>query len=167
MSHNQLVFLYLCPLTLLPVLLCVLHFHICLGTDLDTIRACFSEKEKELSIAVAKVEALTRQLEELRRGRRGFVGLAAPQDGGNQQQPPQHATVTRELEKLRRELMVSVLVSVISGSNCHRLTYFHANYSPHIKVMLLLHILSSLLSTTCSVSQSTFTTAGRTFAPPA
>lgn len=76
-----------------------------LGTDLDTIRACFSEKEKELSIAVSKVEALTRQLEELRRGRRGF-GLTAPQDGSNQQPP--HTTVTRELEKLRRELMVSV-----------------------------------------------------------
>lgn len=93
--------------------------YICLGTDLDTIRACFSEKEKELSIAVAKVEALTRQLEELRRGRRGFVGLAAPQDGGNQQQPPQHTTVTRELEKLRRELMVSGACVGHKWINCH------------------------------------------------
>jgi apoptosis-stimulating of p53 protein 1 len=59
-----------------------------------------------LSIAVAKVEALTRQLEELRRGRRGF-GLT-PQDATNQQQQQQpHSSVTRELEKLRRELMVS------------------------------------------------------------
>lgn len=36
------------------------------GNDLDSIRALFSEKEKELSLAVAKVEALTKQLEELR-----------------------------------------------------------------------------------------------------
>jgi hypothetical protein len=72
------------------------------GNDLDSIRALFSEKEKELSLAVAKVEALTRQLEELRRDRRG---LSLINNNGNNQQPPSQAA--RELEKLRRELMVS------------------------------------------------------------
>lgn len=71
------------------------------GNDLDSIRALFSEKEKELSLAVAKVEALTRQLEELRRDRRG---LSLITNNGNNQQPPSPAA--RELEKLRRELMV-------------------------------------------------------------
>jgi apoptosis-stimulating of p53 protein 1 len=75
---------------------------------LDSIRALFSEKEKELSLAVAKVEALTRQLEELRRDRRGLSLIAnngSQQQQQQQQQPPSQAA--RELEKLRRELMVS------------------------------------------------------------
>jgi apoptosis-stimulating of p53 protein 1 len=63
---------------------------------LDSIRALFSEKEKELSLAVAKVEALTRQLEELRRDRRGLSLIT--NNGNNQQQPPSQAA--RELEKL-------------------------------------------------------------------
>ncbi|XP_071056815.1 apoptosis-stimulating of p53 protein 2 isoform X2 [Onthophagus taurus] len=61
-----------------------------LTSDLDSIRALFNEKEKELSLAVAKVEELTRQLEELRRGR------------SSRDQPPASAL---ELDKLRRELM--------------------------------------------------------------
>ncbi|XP_019869863.2 apoptosis-stimulating of p53 protein 2 isoform X5 [Aethina tumida] len=64
--------------------------NISLTSDLDSIRALFNEKEKELSLAVAKVEELTRQLEELRRGRT------------NRDPPPPSAL---ELEKLRRELM--------------------------------------------------------------
>ncbi|CAG4966504.1 unnamed protein product [Parnassius apollo] len=56
--------------------------------DLESIRAFFNEKEKELSVAVAKVEELTRQLEELRRGR-------------VQPAPPS----AQELDKLLRELM--------------------------------------------------------------
>lgn len=86
------------------------------GNDLDSIRALFSEKEKELSLAVAKVEALTRQLEELRRDRRG---LSLITNNGNNQQPPSQAA--RELEKLRRELMVStkvVLMVVINQAFC-------------------------------------------------
>jgi apoptosis-stimulating of p53 protein 1 len=66
--------------------------NISLTSDLDSIRALFNEKEKELSLAVAKVEELTRQLEELRRGRTA------------RDQPPASAL---ELDKLRRELMVS------------------------------------------------------------
>ena len=80
------------------------------GNDLDSIRALFSEKEKELSLAVAKVEALTRQLEELRRDRRG---LSLITNNGNNQQPPSQAA--RELDKLRRELMVSVVKNVHLG----------------------------------------------------
>lgn len=64
--------------------------NISLTSDLDSIRALFNEKEKELSVAVAKVEELTRQLEELRRGR------------SNRDPPPPSAL---ELDKLRRELM--------------------------------------------------------------
>ncbi|CAH1400856.1 unnamed protein product [Nezara viridula] len=60
-----------------------------LSSDLDSIRALFNEKEKELSLAVAKVEELTRQLEEVRRGRQS----ACP--------PP----LCQELDRLRRELL--------------------------------------------------------------
>ena len=60
---------------------------------MENIRALFNEKEKELSLAVARVEEMTRQLEEVRRGR-------------ELRQGPQGDT-HRELEKLRRELMVS------------------------------------------------------------
>lgn len=67
-----------------------------LTSDLDSIRALFNEKEKELSLAVAKVEELTHQLEELKRGR----GASARDQ---QQQTPSPAAL--ELDKLRRELM--------------------------------------------------------------
>lgn len=62
---------------------------------MESLRAVFNEKEKELSLAVAKVEELTRQLEDLRRT--------------NKDQPPngQQSAAAAELEKLRRELMVS------------------------------------------------------------
>lgn len=67
---------------------------------MDSIRALFSEKEKELSLAVAKVEALTKQLEELRKDRRGINLIS---NNGSQPSSP----AARELEKLRRELMVT------------------------------------------------------------
>ncbi|KAK3911368.1 Apoptosis-stimulating of p53 protein 2, partial [Frankliniella fusca] len=60
-------------------------------SDLDSIRALFNEKEKELSLAVAKVEELTHQLEELRRGRQNAMSGQLP--------------ASIELDKLRRELM--------------------------------------------------------------
>lgn len=59
---------------------------------MDSIRALFNEKEKELSLAVAKVDELTRQLEELRRG------------GGSREHNAPASTL--ELDKLRKELMV-------------------------------------------------------------
>lgn len=61
-----------------------------LTTDLDAMRHLFSEKEKELVVAVSKVEELTRQLEELRHGR-------SPLSPNNQHH--------NELDKLRRELL--------------------------------------------------------------
>lgn len=86
------------------------QFHLIAGNDLDSIRAIFSEKEKELSLAVAKVEALTRQLEELRRDRRGPLNLI-PGNGTNNTGTNGVSTsvASVELEKLRRELMVSKL----------------------------------------------------------
>ncbi|KAJ8932345.1 hypothetical protein NQ314_014710 [Rhamnusium bicolor] len=70
--------------------------NISLTSDLDSIRALFNEKEKELSLAVAKVEELTRQLEELRRGR-------------SARDPPPASAL--ELDKLRRELMREALTA--------------------------------------------------------
>lgn len=78
-----------------------------LGSDLESLRAVFNEKEKELSLAVAKVDELTRQLEDLRRS--------------NKDKPPngQQSAAAAELEKLRRELMVSrnsdfILLSLVN-----------------------------------------------------
>lgn len=89
------------------------------ASDLDCIRALFNEKEKELSLAVAKVEELTRQLEELRGrqnapaggGSAGSIGggLTGATGNGHLVTP-----ASAELEKLRRELMVS---------SCHRLRF--------------------------------------------
>lgn len=58
-------------------------------------------------MAVAKVEALTRQLEELRRDRRGPLNLI-PGNGTNNTGANGVSTsvASVELEKLRRELMV-------------------------------------------------------------
>lgn len=86
------------------------------GNDLDSIRALFSEKEKELSLAVAKVEALTRQLEDLRRDRRGPLNLIPGGNGGMSVGGGQSATspAALELDKLRRELMVSVYMLKIN-----------------------------------------------------
>lgn len=103
----------------------------------------FSEKEKELSLAVAKVDALTKQLEELRRDRRGPLNLITGGGGSaaaaglnatnsvvtsnglsinttnngtanNQQNLNNGTSAARELDKLRRELMVSVSVNTFS-----------------------------------------------------
>lgn len=70
------------------------------ASDLDSIRALFNEKEKELCMAVAKVEELTHQLEDVKRGR-----AAASGGGGHANNMPSAAAL--ELDKLRRELMVS------------------------------------------------------------
>ncbi|XP_037525275.1 apoptosis-stimulating of p53 protein 1 [Rhipicephalus sanguineus] len=55
-----------------------------LAAELEAVRALFSAKEKELSVAAAKVEELTRQLEELRRnssGSNGNAGVTAATTG--------------------------------------------------------------------------------------
>uniref|UniRef100_A0A1Q3G429 Putative apoptosis-stimulating of p53 protein 2 n=1 Tax=Culex tarsalis TaxID=7177 RepID=A0A1Q3G429_CULTA len=77
-------------------------YNVSLGNDLDSIRALFSEKEKELTLAVAKVEALTRQLEDLRRDRRGnlnYYSNFSNHCGLN------NSSAAIELENLRSELM--------------------------------------------------------------
>lgn len=91
-------------------------YNVTLGNDLDSIRALFSEKEKELTLAVAKVEALTRQLEELRRDRRGtlnlFSGLPNPAQLNS-------SPAAIELEKLRRELMYRNQLSLQQDARLH------------------------------------------------
>ncbi|XP_064490358.1 apoptosis-stimulating of p53 protein 1-like [Ornithodoros turicata] len=62
-----------------------------LSAELESIRALFNEKEKELSVAVAKVEELTRQLEDVRRG--------------NSLVNANQTSSTLELDKLRKELV--------------------------------------------------------------
>lgn len=69
---------------------------IILASDLESIRALFNEKEKELTMAVAKVDELTRQLEDVQKGR-GHSQPTAP--------------ASMELDKLRAELLVSILYS--------------------------------------------------------
>lgn len=68
-------------------------FFMCAGSDLEALRTVFNEKEKELSLAVAKVEELTRQLEDVRK--------SSKEISNNGQ-----SMAAMELEKLRRELMV-------------------------------------------------------------
>ncbi|KAG8197843.1 hypothetical protein JTE90_020120 [Oedothorax gibbosus] len=66
-----------------------------LGAELESIRALFNEKEKELSLAVAKVEELTRQLEDVRRG-----DVSGLKQGAITPSP-----AAMEFQKLKRELM--------------------------------------------------------------
>lgn len=85
-------------------------YNVSLGNDLDSIRALFSEKEKELTLAVAKVEALTRQLEELRRDRRGNINYFSSF--------PNHSAAI-ELENLRSELMYRNQLSLQQDARLH------------------------------------------------
>ena len=71
---------------------------------MESLRAVFNEKEKELSLAVAKVDELTRQLEDLRRGNK-----ESPTGSSNPALTNGQSTAAMELDKLRRELMVSQL----------------------------------------------------------
>lgn len=65
-----------------------------LNYELESIKALFNEKEKELAMAVVKVEEMTRQLEEIRSGR--------VKTNTNTQSPAALA----ELEKLKKELLI-------------------------------------------------------------
>lgn len=65
-----------------------------LAEELEDVRSLFMEKEKELAIAVAKVESLTQQLDKQRKG-------------WSQSSPSREKTHQElELERLRKELMV-------------------------------------------------------------
>ena len=67
-----------------------------LAEELENVRSLFMEKEKELAIAVAKVENLTQQLDKQRKG-------------WSQSSPSREKTHQElELERLRKELMVRI-----------------------------------------------------------
>ena len=66
------------------------------ASELDAIRGLFNEKEKELAVAVAKVEELTKQLEQVQKGR------------GHHDNNILNTPAMMELEKLRKELAVSL-----------------------------------------------------------
>lgn len=71
-------------------------------TELEAVKALFNEKEKELAMAVARVDQLTRQLKDLKSGvGKGLLGT-------------KQANAAIELEKLRRELLVSCVVIFVS-----------------------------------------------------
>ena len=71
------------------------HMTIISDSELDSVKALFNEKEKELSLAVARVEHLTKQLEEIQNGKLSGI------NGTTQ------SAAVAELEKLRKELVVS------------------------------------------------------------
>lgn len=69
--------------------------------ELQSARTLFGEKVKELSVALAKVEALTKQLEELKSGNtKNSYHIASATAPGS-------IKYNQELEKLRQELLVS------------------------------------------------------------
>ena len=63
---------------------------------MDSVRTLFTQKEKELAQAVAKVEELTQQLDQLKQGNLNGVN-------GDVYKSPANA----ELDRLRKELLVS------------------------------------------------------------
>lgn len=91
-------------------------YNVSLGNDLDSIRALFSEKEKELTLAAAKVEALTRQLEELRRDRRANLNFFSsfPNHYGLS-----NSSAIIELNNLRSELMYRNQLSLQQDARLH------------------------------------------------
>ena len=72
-------------------------------SELESIKALFNDKEKELAMAVTKVETLSQQLDSLQKSEAGVMAT-------NKTQAP----IIIELEKLRNELRVSELNSSTS-----------------------------------------------------
>ena len=71
------------------------------------MRSLFMEKEKELAIAVAKVENLTQQLDKQRKG-------------WSQSSPSREKTHQElELERLRKELMVRLGDIIVYNFSCN------------------------------------------------
>ena len=98
--------LFHCILNIFTHFFHVLTSRVCSGDELEKIKALFNEKEKELSLAVAKVEDLTRQLDDLRTGRNGDVSTI-------------NTTTSVELEKLRNEIAVSERVDISLFENAN------------------------------------------------
>ena len=80
-----------------------LHYLLTVDSELQFARAAFGEKVKELSVAVARVDALTKQLEELKRGNT----LNSYQVFANAV-PANSSKLNQEYEKLRQQLLVCV-----------------------------------------------------------
>lgn len=68
-----------------------------LSAELDQIKTLFNEKEKELTLAVGKVDELSKQLEDIRKGRLNGFNVDSKMT----------TPALVELEKLRKELLVS------------------------------------------------------------
>jgi hypothetical protein len=79
-------------------LFCVLRVGFA-GQELDSMRRLFGEKQKELAVALAKVDALSRQLDELRQGDTSNSYEVGP--------TPLPNAFHAEIDKLRHELLVS------------------------------------------------------------
>ena len=77
--------------------------------ELQSARCLFGEKVKELSVAVAKVDALTRQLEELRSGNTSNSYHVVAASNNACSSGSSSGKVSQEYEKLRKELLVSCL----------------------------------------------------------
>ncbi|RUS83016.1 hypothetical protein EGW08_009204 [Elysia chlorotica] len=71
-----------------------------LSGELDAVKAVFNEKEKELAMAVARVDRLNRQLQDLRSGGNNS------NSGSGRTLDNKQATAAAELEKLRKELLI-------------------------------------------------------------
>ena len=77
------------------------------GSELEAIKSLFNEKEKELSVAVSRVEDLSHQLESLRQGR--INGLQHGEANNN------HPAL-QELNRLRKEVVVSIQIWSVVGT---------------------------------------------------
>ncbi|XP_022083259.1 apoptosis-stimulating of p53 protein 1-like isoform X2 [Acanthaster planci] len=66
-----------------------------LSTELESVRTLFAQKEKELALAVAKVEELTQQLEQLKQGNLNGINGDVYRSPANE-----------ELDRLRKELLL-------------------------------------------------------------
>lgn len=79
------------------------------GKELDSIRDIFNEKEKELSVAMAKVDALSRQLDELKDGNILNSYNINTTTTSNNGLVANGSKFNVELEKLKQELLVSLI----------------------------------------------------------
>lgn len=84
------------------------------GSEVENIKMVHKEKERELSVAFTKIDALTRQLEELQKGN---TVNSYSMNGYK------HAA---ELDKLRQELLVSTRRSFSTPALTHTWLAFAA-----------------------------------------
>ena len=108
------------------------HITIISDSELDSVKALFNEKEKELSLAVARVEHLTKQLEEIQNGKLSGI------NGTTQ------SAAVAELEKLRKELVVSRSYWVARHRNNPDMAQWHTGitlgWSFHKAILATIHL---------------------------